>query len=269
LLLDGELPGAALVSLVLVAAVVYFDVAFVRRNLCRTVCPYGRIQTVLVDPGTLTLHCPPDQAERCIRCEACVRACPTGIDVRDGYQVECIHCGRCLDACREVMAARDEPGIVAYSFGVEGRGPRALLNPRTGIVCLAAVGLAAVLVFMAAVRSPVGLNVRRSSAAIRPLPGGGTAVFFTAYASNRSPSPLILDLTAQVPGGPPVELRGPVRDIHLAPEERRQIDFAVVTRAPAGPNAYPLQLRLSGPSEDGTAEARATVELPGRAGPDG
>lgn len=81
-LLAGDLGGAPGLSLALIASVVYFDLAFVRRLLCREFCPYGRFQTALIDSGTLTLRFAPGEKEACLNCAACVGACPTGIEDR-------------------------------------------------------------------------------------------------------------------------------------------------------------------------------------------
>ena len=123
-----DLHYAATLTLIVTGVLVYLDLALVRRLLCRDFCPYGRFQTALVDKSTLTLHLPDKELARCIACGSCVRTCPMGIDIRQGYQVECINCGRCLDACRQVMARRGEPGLIRYSFGTAGAGPKGLLN---------------------------------------------------------------------------------------------------------------------------------------------
>ena len=129
-LISLDLHYAAWITLVLTALLLYLDLALVRRLMCSEFCPYGRFQTALVDKSTLALHLPESELKRCIDCKSCVRTCPMEIDIRSGYQVECINCGRCLDACRQVMAKRDEPGLIVYSFGVSGKGARGLFNPR-------------------------------------------------------------------------------------------------------------------------------------------
>jgi len=267
LLLRGALPGPAVAALALVGAAVYLDLAFVRRQFCRTVCPYGRIQTALVDAGTLTLQVLPGQADRCIECRACVRACPTGIDIRDGYQVECINCGRCRDACREVMGRRGEPGLIGYTFGIAARGPRALLTPRTAAVALATVALFTALALAASSRAPLGLSVRVAAAPPRSLPDGVTALFFTAYASNRTRHRQDLLLTARTDDGAALEVRGPAHFIPLEPGSRQQVDFVLV--APDSARAYPVVFRLSASGGTPAVEARATVPAGGDKRPPG
>ncbi len=168
----GTLPAPALVFLALVGLPLYLDLALVRRLLCREFCPYGRFQSALVDIGTLTLRYHPAEAPRCIRCGACVRACPTGIDIRAGYQIECINCGRCLDACRRVMAARGQAGIIRYTFGTDDRGPRALLNGRILFLAVAVLAAGAVLLTAVAGRAPATLKVDAPRRRAGAHPGG-------------------------------------------------------------------------------------------------
>jgi cytochrome c oxidase accessory protein FixG len=101
-----------------------FDFAYFREQTCLVVCPYGRFQSVLLDADSLTVGYDERRGEPrgkvsdptagdCIDCKACVRVCPTGIDIRKGVQMECIQCMACIDACDDIMAkvGRD-PGLI-------------------------------------------------------------------------------------------------------------------------------------------------------------
>jgi cytochrome c oxidase accessory protein FixG len=120
--------------------------AYFREQLCIVACPYGRFQSVLLDrkslivsyderrgePRAKTNHKPDAEAD-CIDCHLCVVTCPTGIDIRDGLQMECIHCTQCIDACDMVMDTIKRPrGLIRYSSqdAIEGQKPR-LLRART------------------------------------------------------------------------------------------------------------------------------------------
>ena len=232
-LLGADLSLAVLVAWLATALVVYLDLALVRRLLCRDFCPYGRFQTALVDPGTLTLRFPTEETGRCLQCGACVRSCPMGIDIRRGFQVECINCGRCLDACRDVMARRHQPGIIRYSFGSEKRGRRALFSPRPVLLFLAFLAILAGLVASTVNRPHAAVKLRRSPAAApQVLDDGQVATFFSAVVDNRSSDKVVLHLEARSPAGASVELRGPVAGLHLAANERRVVSFAVIAPAP-------------------------------------
>jgi len=226
-LLDGGLHWVAVLTLGIIALTVYCDLAFLRRLFCKEFCPYGRFQTVLVDPGTLVLHYHPDEAPRCIKCGACVRACPTGIDIRNGYQIECINCGRCLDACREVMARRQQPGIIRYTFGLDGHGLKALFNVRMALVTLALLGVTSGLLITISQREPVSLKIARNSELLPQTVSPGQVInFFTAYLTNRTEEPFAvrLELASEAVD---LKLTGPTSLQKLGPGQRLRLDFAI------------------------------------------
>lgn len=108
---------------------ILFDFGWFREQTCMVACPYGRIQSALLDRESLIVaydrgRGEPRQKGRqrtegagdCIDCGACVLTCPTGIDIRDGLQMECIHCTQCADACDEIMRKVERPeGLIRYS----------------------------------------------------------------------------------------------------------------------------------------------------------
>ncbi len=103
------------------AVFLYGMLALAGPRFCRSVCPYSMLQNVLFTPGTLTIAFDRGRAAECLRCEACVRACPVAIDIRDGDQRECVACAACIDACRAATAPRDIAPFVAYRGRVAGR----------------------------------------------------------------------------------------------------------------------------------------------------
>ena len=229
-----DLHYAAGITFVLTGLLVYLDLALVRRLMCSEFCPYGRIQTALVDKATLTLHIPDGEQERCIECGSCLRTCPMEIDIRHGYQVECTNCGRCLDACRQVMAKRRKPGLIRYTFGQHGEGAKELLNPR---VLLPAVGIIALLVtlFIGLVDRPVAsLKIAVSHTALaRQLADDQTGTFFNAWVNNRSQEPAVYILVARKKNsGQALALKGQIR-AELAAGENRRLDFVLLTPANA------------------------------------
>ena len=142
----GESPLAHFKSFAIVVAltaVLYFCFAWFREQFCIILCPYGRIQSALTDDDTLIIGYDSTRGEprgkatdpdagSCIDCRRCVTVCPTGIDIRNGLQLECIGCAACIDACDEIMDKIDRPrGLVRYdSFnGLAGVAKR-IIRPR-------------------------------------------------------------------------------------------------------------------------------------------
>jgi len=134
------------------ALAIFGDFAYFREQTCLVACPYGRMQSVLLDRQSLIVAYDPTRGEPrmkgkarpegagdCIDCGACVTTCPTGIDIRDGLQMECIHCTQCADACDEIMTRVGKPkGLIRYSSRelLEGH-KRHLIRPRTVLYPLA------------------------------------------------------------------------------------------------------------------------------------
>ena len=121
----GLLIGMAIFTLLF-----YGVFAFVRDLVCTTICPYGRLQGVMFDKDTMQISYDYKRGEPrgklhknavrtegdCINCMKCVTVCPTGIDIRDGLQMECVGCTACIDSCNEVMAAIHKPkGLIRYA----------------------------------------------------------------------------------------------------------------------------------------------------------
>ncbi len=121
----------------------YFDFAWLREQTCTIVCPYGRLQSAMLDEDSLTVAYNDKRGEPrgkkgkvegdCIDCSLCVQVCPTGIDIRNGNQMECLHCAACIDACAGVMDKLGrEPNLISYCSERELTGGKwRPIRPRT------------------------------------------------------------------------------------------------------------------------------------------
>jgi cytochrome c oxidase accessory protein FixG len=229
-LVTFDLHYASWITFVLTGLLVYLDLAVVRRLMCSDFCPYGRIQTSLVDKATLTLHLPDAELERCIECGSCVRTCPMEIDIRHGYQVECTNCGRCLDACRQVMAKRSEPGLIRYTFGLHGEGATGLLNPRVLLPAVAILALVVILGIALVDRPIASLKIAVShTAPSRQLANDQIGTFFNAWVNNRSQETATYTLQARKKeSNAALTLKGQVW-AELEAGENRRLDFVLVT----------------------------------------
>jgi cytochrome c oxidase accessory protein FixG len=121
------------VNLLVFTSVFYFVFAWFREQVCIIACPYGRLQGVLLDnksiivaydyergEGRQKLRKNEDRKEKgygdCINCDQCVLVCPTGIDIRNGTQLECVNCTACIDACDEIMDRVEfDRGLIRYT----------------------------------------------------------------------------------------------------------------------------------------------------------
>ncbi len=145
------------ISFLVIAGVTFamlFDFGFFREQTCIIACPYGRMQSVLLDRDSLIVGYDRERGEPrgrlrrkalgdvalpqasdpgdCVDCTMCVQVCPTGIDIRDGLQMECVHCTQCIDACDAVMdRVGRERGLIRYASqrGLD-EGTRRMLRPR-------------------------------------------------------------------------------------------------------------------------------------------
>ena len=148
LLLLGPLTEpASFAGLFIFAGAFYFIFAFFREQVCTIACPYGRLQSVLIDKKSIIVAYDYNRGEPrgpirtqdteiqgdCVACNSCVVVCPTGIDIRNGTQMECINCTACMDACNAIMRKHNKPeGLIRYD-SEEGisNGNRSIFNTRS------------------------------------------------------------------------------------------------------------------------------------------
>jgi cytochrome c oxidase accessory protein FixG len=163
--------------IVVFTGLVWFNFTYFREQTCLIVCPYGRWQSALIDRQSLIVaydarrgepraHVTPTRdpnAGDCIDCNACVQTCPTGIDIRNGLQMECVHCTQCIDACDDVMTRVGKPtGLIRYSSqdALAGKARR-LLRLRTvlypAVLLLLLTGLVTALI----TKDPIDVTVLR------------------------------------------------------------------------------------------------------------
>ena len=133
----------AFVFVFVASALIYFNFAWFREQLCLVICPYGRLQSALIDDDSIIIGYDEKRGEPrgrakqqgigdCIDCTRCVQVCPTGIDIRQGLQIECIGCANCIDACDTVMSKLNRPqGLIRYDSqnGLAGK-KKQILRPR-------------------------------------------------------------------------------------------------------------------------------------------
>ena len=190
-----------------IAAWLVYDVVILKENFCVYVCPYARVQSVMFDSDTIQViynqkrggviyegkekfKKPKEDGALCTGCEACVRICPTHIDIRKGMQLECINCLECSDACAKVMGYFNESSLIEWrSINSQNENKKVkIFRFRTVayLVILCVVLVAAVL--MSGKKESMLLNINRTSELYKVLDQGeveNSYVFLVQNTQNK------------------------------------------------------------------------------------
>ena len=183
-IIEGPAANAStLISLLIFTGVFYFIFAWFREQVCIIACPYGRLQGVLLDKKSIVVAYDYKRGEKeegrakyrknedreatgkgdCIDCSQCVHVCPTGIDIRNGTQLECVNCTACIDACDAMMEKVDLPkGLIRYASEENiAEKKKFTFNPRLKAYTAVLVILIGVLTGMLFLRNDVEATVLR------------------------------------------------------------------------------------------------------------
>jgi cytochrome c oxidase accessory protein FixG len=182
----------------------FFDFAYFREQTCIVACPYGRFQSVLLDTQSLIVGYDATRGEDrapwrkneertagdCIDCGLCVSTCPTGIDIREGLQMECIHCTQCIDACDAVMEKVGlEPGLISYTSQAQlESGKRSFFRPRLVVYSAILLVMFGTFAFSLVGKSTADVTLLRGlGAPFSVLPSGEISNQIRIKIANRSP----------------------------------------------------------------------------------
>jgi len=228
------------------------NLAFLRQRFCATVCPYARLQGALLDRHTLVVAYDARRAADCVDCGACVRVCPTGIDIRRGLQMACIACAECIDACEPIMRKLGRPPkLVGYFFGDPGT-PRRLARPVAAALAAAtAVSLAATAA-VAAGRSALDLNVSPAASYAPRLAADGRAVNAYAVSLENRGREVVTVRLGLAAGAAETDLQP--REVVLSPGEHRRVTVLAMARGLG--RAGPVAAEISAEAEGGRRETR-------------
>jgi cytochrome c oxidase accessory protein FixG len=206
-------------AMILFSGVFYGVFAFFREQVCTMVCPYGRLQGVLLDPNSIVVAYDFKRGEPngrfarnqkrndlgdCVDCKQCVEVCPTGIDIRNGTQLECINCTACIDACNSVMKKLKWPtGLIRYaSYNGIIDGIKLRFTPR--IVGYSAILLALLIVtniFLFG-RSPVETTILRTPGLLyQETDSGNITNLYNIKIVNKIDEIQVIELKLKSPNG--------------------------------------------------------------------
>ncbi len=201
-----------LLSGIIIFTLIFYGVfAYVREIVCTTICPYGRLQSVLLDQDSMQVSYDYVRGEPrgkmtknqeselgdCIDCKKCVIVCPTGIDIRDGIQMECVGCTACIDACDEVMDKIGRPlGLIRYASEKEIRENKKFkftsrMKSYTAVLIL----LMGVMTYLIASSKPISGNISRVKGQLfQELDGGKLSNLYEAKILNKRNKPYPVEL---------------------------------------------------------------------------
>ena len=242
-------------TMAITTGLVLFNFAYFREQMCTIACPYARIQSVLLDPDSLIVSYDPTRGEPrskrgknvlrqeeqglipalgdCIDCGACVRTCPTGIDIRNGLQMECIACTQCIDACDDIMDKIGKPrGLIRYTSERELEGGKTrILRPRTVLYSIFIALIGAFLAISLLSRGSYDINVARSvGEPFMELPDGRIANRLRFRVRNQQNHASSFVIEAVRPAGAEVTIVG-ASPITLDPQEMKRVEAWVVVPA--------------------------------------
>lgn len=256
---------AGLASMGIFTLVFYGIFARFREQACTFICPYGRLQSTLLDENTIVVAYDYKRGEQrgrftrsesrqrratrgagdCVDCFNCVAVCPTGIDIRNGTQMECVNCTACIDACDEVMAKIGRPrGLIRFASlnGIEKHEP-IRVTPRIVGYCVILVLLGAGLLALLLTRSEVDVSFLRAPGTLfQQTPEGKISNLYLLKLTNKTHSSKTIDLKLENVEGVLTVLGGALE----LPAETQNEASVLVEIAPAHlrPGATPLVVRV-------------------------
>ncbi|MBI5386838.1 MAG: cytochrome c oxidase accessory protein CcoG [Verrucomicrobia bacterium] len=218
-----------------------------REQACTFICPYGRLQSTLLDENSIVVAYDYNRGELrgrlsrnqtwdqrkavgrgdCIDCKECVNVCPTGIDIRNGTQMECVHCTACIDACDDVMVRVSRPkGLIRYASlnGIEKSEPLRV-TPRLAGYTVLLFALGGLLAFLLFSRSDVEATILRAQGTLfQKMPDGQFSNLYTIRVVNKTSREIPIELKLEnVPG----ELQVMGKEIVVAPQKLAQTSVLI------------------------------------------
>lgn len=231
-----------LTAILIFSGVFYWVFSYFREQACTLVCPYGRLQGVMLDQNSIVIAYDNKRGEPrgkikkgeeqnygdCIDCRLCVDVCPTGIDIRNGTQLECVNCTACIDACDPVMEKLSRPkGLIRYASKNEiEKGKQSIFTPRSIGYTVVLVLLISLISFLFLTRSDVELSILRTPGLLfQEQPGEKISNLYDLKIMNKTFNTLPVNLELQ-------NIRGELKiiggDLKVQPQGVLEAKFLVL-----------------------------------------
>ncbi|HEY0710521.1 MAG TPA: cytochrome c oxidase accessory protein CcoG [Polyangia bacterium] len=264
------------------SAVFYFDFAWFREQFCLVVCPYGRLQSALHDQHSIVIgydarrgeprrplqrstglrvvaEAPAASGGDCVDCKKCAWTCPTGIDIRNGFQMECIACTQCIDVCDGVMDKIGRPrGLIRHDAlnAFEGK-PTKVLRPR--LLLYGAAACIALVAFIASVglRTPFEANVIRPVGVPFTVEGAQVRNQLEIHLVNKRPDHRRYQIAVDTPTGVVATVKTP----RIALPSLAHVRIPIVLVGPLGAGVLPSDPSVVIRELDTGTERRVPVRL--------
>jgi cytochrome c oxidase accessory protein FixG len=230
-------------AILIFSGVFYGVFAFLREQVCTTVCPYGRLQGVLLDKDSVLVAYDYVRGEPrakfkknetrevgdCIDCMQCVRVCPTGIDIRNGTQLECVNCTACIDACNFMMDKVGlQQGLIRYASenGIANKHPLRF-TPRLKVYSTVLVILLGIISYLMMSREPVSGTIIRTAGMLYQERGTDSITnLYRIILVNKTTKAIPLTIRLEDTNGQ-IEIIGRP-EIHVKAEDQGQGAFFIV-----------------------------------------
>jgi len=235
-------------SIILFSFIFYGVYISFREQICTVICPYGRLQSVLLDRNSMIVAYDHKRGEPrgkfkknqpaeintgdCIDCFQCVKVCPTGIDIRNGTQMECVGCTACIDACDRIMEAVNKPkGLVRYASenGIT-EGKKLRYTGRMKLYTVLLILLSGILTLLLISRKDIDGTIIRTKGMVYQERGTDSlSNLFNIKVINKTIKniPVTLRLEGDAKNAGKIELVG-ATDIHLKQEDQASGSFFIV-----------------------------------------
>lgn len=291
-----QAPATAYLWIAILTFTTYVFAGFMREQVCTYMCPWPRIQAALTDEHALNITYRYDRGEPrgslkksaslreagakagdCVDCNQCVVVCPTGVDIRDGLQIDCIQCGLCIDACDNVMTRIGRPtGLIAYDTDINvklreaGKPPlpARIVRPRTILYAAIITSIGAIMSVALATRADSALSVMhdRNPLFIR-LADGAIRNAYTVRLANKQAEERRFELRVQDHAPAQIEAVGSAAGesgwpILTVGPDRTLESRVLVTRRSGGPARSDIVFQLRDLLTGETVETRDHFLMP-------